>query len=142
MTQKLVAPEISMKGNFSYDEKGQFYSTNKVYGYIKKNNCPLSYEFLLGLLNSSLFWFFIRNTGYILRGGYFTFKTNYILPFPIPTYSNINNNYIEEIEKSVHSILSNRKLKGNNFNITDDLRRIDRIVLKIYDLEDESESIR
>ena len=142
MTQKLVAPEISMKGNFSYDEKGQFYSTTKVYGYIKKNNCPLSYEFLLGLLNSSLFWFFIRNTGYILRGGYFTFKTNYILPFPIPTYSNINNNYIEEIEKSVHSILSNRKLKGNNFNITDDLRRIDRIVLKIYDLEDESESIR
>ena len=113
-----------------------------MYGYIKKNNCPLSYEFLLGLLNSSLFWFFIRNTGYILRGGYFTFKTNYILPFPIPTYSNINNNYIEEIEKSVHSILSNRKLKGNNFNITDDLRRIDRIVLKIYDLEDESESIR
>ena len=46
---KLLAPEISLGGNFSYDINGQFYSTTKVYGYIKKSNCKYSYHFLLGL---------------------------------------------------------------------------------------------
>jgi len=34
--QKLIAPEISRGGNFSFDQKGEFYSTTKIYGYIKK----------------------------------------------------------------------------------------------------------
>lgn len=76
---KLVAPEISLGGNFSYDGNGQFYSTTKIYGYILKSSMiQYGYNFFLGLLNSSLFWFFIQNTGYVLRGGYFTFKTNYV----------------------------------------------------------------
>ena len=79
--QKLIAPEISRKGNFAFDENGDFYSTTKAYGYIKKDNIHESYEFWLGLLNSQLFWFFIQNTGYVLRGGYYTFKTNYIQPY-------------------------------------------------------------
>jgi hypothetical protein len=33
---KLVAPEISFGGNYAYDERGEFYSTTKIYGYIKK----------------------------------------------------------------------------------------------------------
>ena len=84
--KKLVAPEISYGGNFSYDSNGHFYSTTKIYGYIKKDSCKYSYKFLLGLLNSSLFWFFIQKTGYVLRGGYYTFKTNYVSPFPIPCF--------------------------------------------------------
>ena len=40
----------------------------------------------MGLFNSKLFWFYIQNTGYVLRGGYFTFKTNYVNPFPVPSY--------------------------------------------------------
>lgn len=88
-TEKLVAPEISLGGNFSYDKNGEFYSTTKIYGYIKKDNVKESYKFWLGLFNSRLFWFFLQNTGYILRGGYFTFKTNYINPFPVPAYETI-----------------------------------------------------
>jgi len=38
----------------------------------------------LALLNSRLLWFFLTATGYVLRGGYFVFKTNYLMPFPIP----------------------------------------------------------
>ena len=30
--EKLVAPEISLGGNFAYDEHGEFYSTTKIYG--------------------------------------------------------------------------------------------------------------
>ena len=33
-------------------------------------------------------WFFLSNTGYTLRGGYFTFKTKYLENFPIPDLTN------------------------------------------------------
>ncbi len=95
--EKLVSPEISLGGNFAYDQFGEFYSTTKIYGYIKNENVKESYKFWLGLLNSRLFWFFLQNTGYVLRGGYFTFKTNYINPFPIPA----------EIPANVDNIVSN-----------------------------------
>ena len=97
--EKLVAPEISIGGNFVYDINGEFYHTTKVYGYIKKHNTPYSYHFLLALMNSTLFWFFLKHTGSVLRGGYYTFKTNYIMPFPIPKFQDIPQDRIIEIEK-------------------------------------------
>lgn len=84
--EKLVAPEISLGGNYAYDKNGEFYSTTKIYGYIKKESIKESYKFWMALLNSRLFWFFIQNTGYVLRGGYYTFKTDYVNPFPVPDY--------------------------------------------------------
>ena len=82
--EKLVAPEISLGGNFAYDKDGVFYSTTKIYGYIKKEDIIEGYKFWMALFNSRLFWFYIQNTGYVLRGGYYTFKTNYVSPFPVP----------------------------------------------------------
>lgn len=82
--EKLVAPEISYGGNFAYDKDGIFYSTTKIYGYIKKKDITEGYKFWMALFNSRLFWFYIQNTGYVLRGGYYTFKTNYVSPFPVP----------------------------------------------------------
>ncbi len=84
--EKLVAPEISLGGNFAYDKNGEFYSTTKIYGYIKQKSIKESYKFWMALFNSRLFWFFIQNTGYVLRGGYYTFKTDYINPFPVPSF--------------------------------------------------------
>ena len=85
---KLLAPEISLGGNFSYDKNGHFYSTTKIYGYIKKEQCNFSYMFLLGLLNSNLFWFFIQKTGYVLRGGYYTFKPKSVIRKSFLSFSN------------------------------------------------------
>ena len=131
---KLVAPEISMRGNYSIDYNGQFYSTTKIYGYIKRNDCPLSYEFLLALLNSSLFWFFIKNTGYVLRGGYYTFKTNYITPFPLPDYHDIDAIDIKKIENIVSAIHSKRRI-NNTCDISDEMKQIDIIICRIYNIE-------
>ena len=83
--EKLVAPEISLGGNYAYDERGVFYSTTKIYGYIKKESVKSSYKSLMAILNSKVMWYFMRNTGYVLRGGYYTFKTNYVKPFPMPS---------------------------------------------------------
>ena len=100
--EKLVAPEISLGGNFAYDIDGKFYTTTKIYGYIKKRSIKESYRFWLGLCNSNLFWFYLKNTGYVLRGGYFTFKTDYVNPFPVPEI--INPIVVENVEICVDYI--------------------------------------
>jgi hypothetical protein len=82
--EKLVAPEISLGGNFSYDENGEFYSTTTIYGYIKKNEISESYKSLMALCNSKLFWWYLVNTGTVLSNNYFRFKPNYVKPFPLP----------------------------------------------------------
>lgn len=83
-TEKLVAPDISLGGNFAYDVKGEFYQTTTIYGYIKKPHVKDSYKVLMALLNSRLCWWFLTNTGTTLANGYFRFKPDYINPFPVP----------------------------------------------------------
>ncbi len=82
--EKLVAPDISLGGNFAYDEKGVFYQTTTIYGYIKKEHISESYKFWMALLNSRLFWWYLTNTGTTLANGFFRFKPDYIKPFPVP----------------------------------------------------------
>ena len=58
----------------------------QVYSFVLKESFEktLSIKYLIATLNSKILWYFISSTGYILRGGYFTFKTEYLKPFPIP----------------------------------------------------------
>jgi hypothetical protein len=84
--EKLVAPDISMGGNFAYDYKGEFYQTTTVYGYIKKQSVHEDYKFWLALLNSRLCWWYMANTGTVLANGFFRYKPDYINPFPVPSY--------------------------------------------------------
>ena len=131
--EKLVAPEISIGGNFVYDINGEFYHTTKVYGYIKKHDIPYSYYFLLALMNSTLFWFFLKHTGSVLRGGYYTFKTNYIMPFPIPKFQDIPQDRIVEIENLSKKIIE--LSKENNVKSTKMLAvKIDSLIASIYGL--------
>ncbi|MEA4821411.1 MAG: TaqI-like C-terminal specificity domain-containing protein [Erysipelotrichales bacterium] len=132
--EKLVAPEISKGGNFSYDKKGGFYSTTKNYGYIKKDGIIEDYKFWLGLLNSQLFWFFIQNTGYVLRGGYFTFKTDYVQPFPVPQI--ISPDIYSKVITAVDYIL---KMKEKNRQDDTSYMEgyIDKYIYSLYDLSKE-----
>jgi hypothetical protein len=132
--EKLIAPEISIGGNYSYDKKGQFYTTTKIYGYIKYKDVKENYLFWLGLLNSRLFWFYIRSTGYILRGGYFTFKTNYIEPFPVP--ERIDESIYFRIHRKVNKILNDSKYNEGK-TISKLEREIDFLLYKLYDLNSE-----
>jgi len=136
--EKLIAPEISKGGNFSYDFKGEFYSTTKIYGYIKKEAIKEKYEFWLGLLNSQLFWFFMQNTGYVLRGGYYTFKTNYIQPFPIP--ENISTEIQQEVEILVYEILKMKQNNPNNKTLMQE-KEIDNLIYTLYELTTQEISI-
>ncbi len=129
---KLVAPEISLGGNYTIDSDGRYYSTTKVYGYVKKKDIPISYPFLLGILNSVVFWFFIQNTGYVLRGGYYTFKTNYVAPFPFPDIESLPVELVSRIEALVEKMLKDKRTGTETAHIQ---RKIDELVCRLYDVD-------
>ena len=132
---KIVAPEISLGGNFTIDSDGRYYSTTKVYGYVKKRDIPISYPLLLGILNSVVFWFFIQKTGYVLRGGYYTFKTNYVAPFPFPDYKTISMDIVSRIETLVEEMLENKPTGIDAAHIQ---HEIDELVCRLYDVDVET----
>ena len=78
------------------DEKGECYHTTKVYSFVFNERAKGTVKYYLGLLNSKVLWYFLTQTGYVLRGGYYTFKTNYLTPFPIPE-SNIKQQKVIEL---------------------------------------------
>jgi TaqI-like C-terminal specificity domain/Eco57I restriction-modification methylase len=85
---KLLCRDICQKSQFAFDEKGEFYTTTTVYGYIKNVNVNEDYKYFLAVLNSQLTWYFMKNTAAVLANGYYRYMPRYISEFPIPEASN------------------------------------------------------
>ncbi|PHV63759.1 Eco57I restriction-modification methylase domain-containing protein [Cyanobacterium aponinum] len=134
--KKIITPEISYGCNITLDTTGLYHNT-KCYSFIFKDNKKQDLKYYLALLNSSILWFYLTSTGYVLRGGYFTFKTNYLMPFPIPKATEAQK---EAIEKIVDEILG---IKKNNPSAdTRKLEReIDLLVYELYGLTEEEINI-
>ncbi len=130
--EKLVAPDISMGGNFAYDIEGKFYQTTTIYGYIKKTESLESYKFWMALLNSRLCWWFLTNTGTTLANGFFRFKPDYIKPFPVPS-SNITCTATEQVEQLVNEVFQAKK-DGDIETMHSKETQIDSIIYNIYGL--------
>jgi hypothetical protein len=107
--QKIITPEIYFGTNMTLDKEILYHNT-KCYSFIKREEIKEDYKFWLSIFNSKVMWFFIRNTGYELRGGYFTFKTKYLEPFPLPKLKNINDQQ-SFIEKADLMLSLNKKLQ-------------------------------
>lgn len=85
--EKIVTPETSMGGNMTIDKHGYLHNT-QVYCLTRSAQHAFSTEYLMAIMNSNLFWYFLKATGAVLRGGYFRFKTKCLEPFPIAQPSN------------------------------------------------------
>jgi adenine-specific DNA-methyltransferase len=135
--EKLVAPEISLGGNFSYDQKGDFYSTTTIYGYIKKKEVLESYKTLMAILNSQLFWWYLVNTGTVLANGYFRYKPNYIKPFPLPIIPQKSGKLLDRIVDDISEI----KLNDPSSDTTKLEEEINDIVFELYDITVEEKEL-
>ncbi|MDA3807953.1 MAG: Eco57I restriction-modification methylase domain-containing protein [Thiomicrorhabdus sp.] len=122
---KLIAPDISLGGNFSIDCDGKYYTTTTLYGYLKKDNVWESYEYWLALLNSTVLWFYLKNSGSVLANGYFRYKPAYLENFPIPTPS-------REQEKTI-SKLSSLALLANCKHDSAEQRDTNRIIFRFLE---------
>jgi hypothetical protein len=102
-----------------------------VYSFVFKENCKESLKYFLALLNSNLLWYFLTTTGSVLRGGFFRFKTNYLLPFPIP--KELSQSEQKPFITIVDQILT-LKQKDPDTDTSALEHQIDQMVYKLYDL--------
>jgi len=141
---KIITPEISYGCNLTYDPEGLYHNT-KCYSFVFKKLVTEPPLFYLSILNSRLLWFFLTTTGYVLRGGYFVFKTNYLMPFPLP--KELSEHEQKPFINLVDKILALTKTDDYLQNVTKQAKvkeyeqQIDQMVYKLYDLTPEEIAI-
>jgi hypothetical protein len=101
---------------------------------IKKLNILESNKFYLSIFNSSLMWFFIKNTSAELRGGYFMYQTKYLEPFPLPKLDNLEQQE-PFIQKADLMLELNKKLQETKQNFYDELK-LEKLTTKLQKFEE------
>ncbi len=147
-TKKILTPEISLGCNMTIDENHLYHNT-QVYSILAKEDFKESNLYWLAILNSNLFWWFLTQTGTVLRGGYFRFKTKYIEPFPIVSIDFQNSELVKSHDKIVSLVKKRLELgamadssQGNQDthliqNMINPIeKQINREVYKLYGLDD------
>ena len=76
-------PSVAEKGSFTLDEKGVF--ADKTCYFI-----PSADRYLLGVLNSSLLFFYFSNIAVERQNGFYEYLTQYVERFPIYTIDEEN----------------------------------------------------
>ena len=89
--KKILTPSIAADASFTLDDEGRYYFVGSGggggggYGVTLKPEVQLSYEYVLGLLNSALLDAALKSTSSRFRGGYFAYNRQYIERLPIRT---------------------------------------------------------
>lgn len=77
---KIMTPCVTNKNNFSLDEEHHLWVVGTNYGIFPKK---LNHKFLLGLLNSSLIEFYLKNVAPVKAGGFYQYMGNILKSIPI-----------------------------------------------------------
>ena len=94
-TPKIITAEISFGCNMTYDTKNLYHNT-KCYTILFNEVFERFTQAYLTILNSRILWYYLSQTGYTLRGGFFCFKTKYLEPFHLPDLISPENQDIAE----------------------------------------------
>ena len=79
---KILVPDIANFASFAFDDAGEFAFASG-YGITLKEDAKESPAYLLGLLNSNLLDFYLKQVSTTMRGGYFRYFTQFIEQLPI-----------------------------------------------------------
>jgi adenine-specific DNA-methyltransferase len=117
---KILIPAITDRTEYTADTNGYF-------GNDKTSICvsPNMY-FLLGILNSSLMWWFIKQTAASKQGGFYEFKPMYVKQIPIPD--------AKRQEKQAISSLVQNCLEAHGTNVSKLEAEIDQLVGRLFNL--------
>lgn len=108
-TPKIITAEISFGCNMTYDNKNLYHNT-KCYTILFNEVFEKYSQAYLTILNSRVLWYYLSQTGYTLRGGFFCFKTKYLEPFHLPDLTSPEN---QDNAKSL-SVYANQMLSLNS----------------------------
>ncbi len=147
--QKIVIPDVAKRGTCYLDRAGKWL-LDTAYAIVLKPEIELDLRFLLAVLNSPLLTYFLRQTGTMLRGGYFRMKTAYLNPFPVRTidFSDAtdkaqHDRMVELVETmlKLHKQLTTAKTSHEKTaiqrQIDDADKQIDQLVYELYGLTQE-----
>ena len=136
---KIITPEVCFGGSMTLDENN-YYHNSKCHTLLLNNESNYTYKSILPILNSSLFWFYLSNTGNVLRGGYIGVKRKALEPFSIP--KSINDSAKEFFENKTELMLSiNSKfatLKRKFLNLLSDnfeIKKTSKKLESFYDFD-------
>lgn len=138
--EKIVTSQISYGCNLTIDQN-RLYHTDTIYSLLKNESTKEDNRYFLAILNSKLMWFFIKKTGNVIRGGYFTFKSQYFEPFCIPTPTKeIENNIVQQVNELMslkEKLTSTTKNLSNTYEKIQKLETdLNNIVYDIYGLNE------
>src|SRR4030042_4104277 len=89
--KKIITPSIANSASFTLDTTGAYYFVGSGggggggYGITLKKDESMSYEYILGLLNSKLLDSFLKTISSRFSGGYYAYNRQYIEQLPIRT---------------------------------------------------------
>lgn len=107
--EKIICRDMSQRSNFALDENGRFILDTIFY--FRPNDDSINMPFLLGLLNSDLIDFYVRQTSPPLRNGYYRFKTRYLKPLPVKFDSEIESKVVSLVERIREHIEKENKIR-------------------------------
>ena len=116
--KKIVTPRIATGNNFALDEDGEFYCGDTTYVIVPNNSVDIFY--LIGLLNSKVLDFYLKQVSPFFMDKYFVYNASYTERFPIKLPKTLDERKItERIIQSVDQILKlNKQLKSIEERIT------------------------
>jgi len=145
-TSKILVPDIADHASFALDEAGEYAFTSG-YGIILKSSVVESPKYILGLLNSKVLDFYLKNISTAMRGGFFRYFTQFIEQLPIrpinfsdPNEKAHHDRMVKLVEKmsSLHKQLANVKTPDDKTRIQRQidatLHQIDSLVYELYGL--------
>ncbi len=109
---KILTPQLQNRPSFTIDRDGWFPDAGG-YSLILNDATEVEYEFLLGVMNSSVLWYFIQSTSNPYNNSYYYFKTKYLEPFSVPTSSQQQKNEIANIVRYVCLLSTIDRKEGN-----------------------------
>jgi len=106
---KIITPNLSTENNFAFDEDSVFLD-HDCYGIILKDKRRNNYLYILGLLNSHLLEFYLKQISPYASGKYYRYMTGYLEQLPIKLPETPEEKKIaDQIIKKVDEILELHK---------------------------------
>jgi len=103
---KIIYPHFNTEPNFAYDDQGAL-SNDKTY------IIPGASLYLLGILNTRVIDFFLRQICPSVQQGYMEFRTIYIEQIPIPTPTPAQREKIETLVSKLLGLDVKRRQKAD-----------------------------
>ena len=151
--KKISIPYMANKSQAIWDNDFTYHNT-KLYSISFKENVAYNPYYILAIINSKLFYYYVANTGTVFRGWFSVFTPNFIGSFPIKELD-LDNKQDKEIHDKLVNLVDNiidlnKKLSSEkNPNTIEMLntriqavdKAIDKIVYALYGLNDEEINI-